>query len=189
MIQQKIVKNLGLNHALFLVNSIRTHIDIQNTPVFRIRNIYDSSVYEIFILNNCGDIFPISIILNFKELFSDLNFIKWFWKSVIIILLKGMIYDIILYSFWLLLWYIKPLRNIIYDNKKLFFIYFRYIPFLWNFWAFFWWMFTDKVDIWRDFKLLLYWNLLAIIIYWVIWDAITLMWWEWTLDWYNPSFD
>ena len=40
--------------------------------------------------------FPISIILNFKELFSDLNFIKWFWKSVIIILLKGMIYDFIL---------------------------------------------------------------------------------------------
>ena len=133
--------------------------------------------------------FPISIILNFKELFSDLNFIKWFWKSVIIILLKGMIYDIILYSFWLLLWYVKPLRNIIYDNKKLFFIYFRYIPFLWNFWAFFWWIFTSKVDICRDFKLLLYWNLLAIIIYWVIWDTITLMWWEWILDWYNPRFD
>ena len=133
--------------------------------------------------------FPISIILNFKELFSDLNFIKWFWKSVIIILLKGMIYDIILYSFWLLLWYIKPLRNIIYDNKKLFFIYFRYIPFLWTFWAFFWWIFTSKVDICRDFKLLLYWNLLAIIIYWVIWDTITLMWWGWILDWYNPRFD
>ena len=63
LMQQKIVKNLGLNHALFLVNSIRTHIDIQNTPIFRIRNIYDSSVYEIFILNNCGDIFPFSMIL------------------------------------------------------------------------------------------------------------------------------
>ncbi|ATU05802.1 hypothetical protein BKN14_05230 [Candidatus Gracilibacteria bacterium HOT-871] len=132
---------------------------------------------------------PISIILNFKELFSDLNFITGFGKSVIIILLKGMFYDIILYSFGLLLGYIKPFRNIIYDNKKLFFIYFRYIPFLGNFGAFFGGMLTDKVDIWRDFKLLLYGNLLAIIIYGIIGDAITIMWGEGTLDGYNPSFD
>lgn len=58
------VKNLGLNNLLFQVHFFRTHIDVQNTHQFHTNNIYDLDMYQIFILNNCGDIFPISTILN-----------------------------------------------------------------------------------------------------------------------------
>jgi len=59
------VKNLGLNHSLFQVNFVRTYIiDIQNTHQFHTKNIDDLDMYQIFILNNCGGIFPISAILN-----------------------------------------------------------------------------------------------------------------------------
>ena len=59
------VKNLGLNHSLFQVNFVRTYIiDIQNAHQFHTKNIDDLDMYQIFILNNCGDIFPISAILN-----------------------------------------------------------------------------------------------------------------------------
>lgn len=62
--ENETVKNLGLNNSLFLVNSIDTHIDTQDNRQTRVKNVYDTNIYKIFILNNCGDIFLISEFFN-----------------------------------------------------------------------------------------------------------------------------
>ncbi len=99
------------------------------------------------------------------------------WEFIIPTFLKWVFYDVILISFWVIIWYIKPFKNLIYDNNKLFLIYFRFIPFLWNFWAFFWWILSSKLEF-KDFKYIIYWNALAILVWWIFWDIFVHIYWE-----------
>ncbi|MBF0913355.1 hypothetical protein HXK64_00035 [Candidatus Gracilibacteria bacterium] len=91
------------------------------------------------------------------------------WEFIIPTFLKGVFYDVILISFGVLVGYIKPFRNLIYDNNKLFLIYFRFIPFLGNFGAFFGGILSSKIEF-KDFKYIIYGNALAILVGGIFWD-------------------
>lgn len=92
-------------------------------------------------------------ILVFADLFNFMNFvIPIFWFSFFSLLL----FDFLSYFLWILLWYIKFFQKYSYDNEKLFFIYFRFIPIVWAFWVFIWAFLKSKGEFSWDFLKIFY---------------------------------
>lgn len=99
-------------------------------------------------------------ILVFADLFNFMNFaIPIFWFSFFSLLL----FDFLSYFLWILLWYIKFFQKYSYDNEKLFFLYFRFIPIVWAFWVFIWAFLKSKGEFSWDFLKIFFWNILFMI--------------------------
>lgn len=89
--------------------------------------------------------------------------------SIILIFIALILIDFLYYIFWILFWWIPYLDRLIYNNKNLFYIYFRFIPILWNFWTFIWAFLSSEINFKEDLKKIFLGNLFFIIFWIIFW--------------------
>jgi len=70
-----------------------------------------------------------------------------------------MFFDLIFYILWILFSYLKP-KKLIYENKNLFYIYLKIIPFVSSVTVFIWTFLSEKRNFKKDFLKIFVWNLL-----------------------------
>ena len=70
-----------------------------------------------------------------------------------------MFFDLIFYILWTLFSYLKP-KKLIYENKNLFYIYLKIIPFVSSVTVFIWTFLSEKRNFKKDFLKIFIWNLL-----------------------------
>ena len=98
-------------------------------------------------------------------------------EITIILLLAWFIIDLLLYFLWKYLWKYVKFK---YESRKLFYIFLRFIPIIWIFWAFIWALLSKEFDYKRDFLKIFIWNLLFIIFNISFWVVLTHFCWFYT---------
>lgn len=103
------------------------------------------------------------------------DFLYFFINYIIVNFILLFIYSILLYFLWYFLkkkLKFKFIQKIVYDNKVLFYIFFIFVPILWNFWTFLWWFLSNKIEIKKDLLKIFLWNFLFIFFVYVFWKII-----------------
>ena len=101
-----------------------------------------------------------SLFFNWKWVYFLLEY--WAWWLYFFCLL--MLNSIIFYTLWTLVWVIPWISKLIYNNKNLFYIYLKIIPFLWTFSVFFWALLSSKVNFINNLKKIFIWNILFMLL-------------------------
>ncbi len=116
------------------------------------------------------------LLFHFRDTLSII-FPLWFLFNFVILFF----HDLLAYMIGWLLWSLPFLNKLKYNNKKLFYIYGKMIPFLWSFSVFLGAFLSDGPQVKRDFKLMSIGNI-VFLIYAVIFGILYAMY---TGEWYT----
>lgn len=105
-----------------------------------------------------------SLFFNWKWVYFLLEY--WAWWLYFFCLL--MLNSIIFYTLWTLVWVIPWISKLIYNNKNLFYIYLKIIPFLWTLSVFFWALLSSEVNFINDLKKIFIWNILFMLLTFIV---------------------
>lgn len=108
-----------------------------------------------FIINNTIFFTNIDLFFIFKEVpYFDISLLVYFKIFFIFLII-----DLLFFIFWILFWLFPYFNKKIYENENLFFIYWKFVPFFWNFFTFLWWLFLKDIKK-RYFIKIFIWNIL-----------------------------
>jgi len=98
-------------------------------------------------------------------------------EIAIILLLAWILIDLVLYFLWKYFWKYLKFK---YESKKLFYIFLRFVPIIWIFWAFIWSLLSKEFDYKTDFLKIFIWNLLFVVFNIVFWVTFAYFCWNFT---------
>ena len=90
-------------------------------------------------------------------------------EIAIILLLAWILIDLVLYFLWKYFWKYLKFK---YESKKLFYIFLRFIPIIWIFWAFIWALLSKEFNYKKDFIKIFIWNILFIVVNVIFWVSM-----------------
>lgn len=113
--------------------------------------------------------YQIYSIIFYKWFFTNL-FSEFFWNLslsyiiflIFITIILFFLIDLIFYYFWKYLWKKLFFKNLKINNVKFFYLFFRFLPFIWSFWVLFWAILSKNFDNKKDLKIIFIWNILHI---------------------------
>ena len=100
-------------------------------------------------------------------------------EIAIILLLAWILIDLVLYFLWKYFWKYMYLYVKI-KGRKLFYIFLRFVPIIWIFWAFIWSLLSKEFDYKTDFLKIFIWNLLFVVFNIVFWVTFAYFCWNFT---------
>ena len=92
-----------------------------------------------------------------------------------------MFFDLIFYILWILFSYLKP-KKLIYENKNLFYIYLKIIPFVSSVTVFIWTFLSEKRNFKKDFLKIFVWNMILIIFSYFVFLFLSFFYCEFWFD-------
>lgn len=92
-----------------------------------------------------------------------------------------MFFDLIFYILWTLFSYLKP-KKLIYENKNLFYIYLKIIPFVSSVTVFIWTFLSEKRNFKKDFLKIFVWNMILIIFSYFVFLFLSFFYCEFWFD-------
>ena len=95
-------------------------------------------------------------------------------EITIILLLAWFIIDIVLYFLWKYLWKYLKFKC---ESKKIFYIFLRFVPIVWIFWAFIWALLSKDFNYKKDFLKIFIWNILFVIFNITFWLVFSYLCW------------
>ena len=88
---------------------------------------------------------------------------------------------LIFYILWILFSYLKP-KKLIYENKNLFYIYLKIIPFVSSVTVFIWTFLSEKRNFKKDFLKIFVWNMILIIFSYFVFLFLSFFYCEFWFD-------
>ena len=96
------------------------------------------------------------------------------FSETIIILLAWILLDLVLYFLWKYLWKYLKFKC---ESKKIFYIFLRFVPIVWIFWAFIWALLSKDFNYKKDFLKIFIWNILFVIFNITFWLVFSYLCW------------
>lgn len=108
------------------------------------------------------------------ESFYERIWISYYIFYYLFAIVLSILLDLIFYFFWKIIWkYI----NFKCEKKKLFYIFFRYIPLVWVFWVLIWASLSKNFNFKKDLKLITIWNIIFNIIHFLYFLTLYIIFW------------
>jgi len=98
-------------------------------------------------------------------------------EIAIILLLAWILIDLVLYFLWKYLWKYLKFKC---ESKKIFYIFLRFVPIVWIFWAFIWALLSKEFNYKKDFLKIFAWNTLFVIFNITFWITFAYFCWNFT---------
>ena len=95
-------------------------------------------------------------------------------EITIILLLAWILLDLVLYFLWKYLWKYLKFKC---ESKKIFYIFLRFVPIVWIFWAFIWALLSKDFNYKKDFLKIFIWNILFVIFNITFWLVFSYLCW------------
>ena len=99
-----------------------------------------------------------------------------------ILLLAWFIIDLLLYFLWKYLWKYVKFK---YESRKLFYIFFRFVPIIWIFSVFIWALLSKEFNYKKDFIKIFIWNVLFIVVNVIFWGSMWQLCWRIMEGWFT----
>ena len=104
-----------------------------------------------------------------------------FWLLSLAWFFLLMLLDFVYYYLWILFSYLKP-KKLIYENKNLFYIYLKIIPFVSSVTVFIWTFLSEKRNFKKDFLKIFVWNMILIIFSYFVFLFLSFFYCEFWFD-------
>ena len=104
-----------------------------------------------------------------------------FWLLSLAWFFLLMLLDFVYYYLWILFSYLKP-KKLIYENKNLFYIYLKIIPFVSSLTVFIWTFLSEKRNFKKDFLKIFVWNMILIIFSYFVFLFLSFFYCEFWFD-------